>query len=147
MNLRFKEFFLMYESLSVTGVKITPEEMIKHAAVRNKKTGEILEGDFHYDARLLAWQKGWFPKSLTDRFPNGIRELSDEKDGDKIIHTILEDGFTTSKGRFLSREDALKIARNARQINPRMRPDDDMMQWYSNGPKVKDKYLRAEELF
>ncbi len=124
----------MFESLSITGVKITPQEKIQHAAVRNRKTGEILEGDFHYDAQMLAWQKGWFPKNITDRFHNGIRELADEKDGYDIINQILEDGFTTSNGRFLSREDALKLARIARQIKPHMHPDDE------------DPYLRAEEL-
>ena len=136
----------MYENLSITGVKITPEESILHAAIRNRKTGEIIEGDFHYDAQNIAWKNGWFPKSITDTFLNGIRELSDEKNGRKIIEDIIEDGFTTSKGRFLSREDALKIARASRQVNPKMRPDDDMMKHYSNGPKVKDIYLRAEEL-
>jgi hypothetical protein len=144
--MRFKRFFLLYENLSITGAKITPEESISSAAVKNKKTGEIIEGDFHYDAQTTAWKNGWFPKSITDKFLNGIRELQDEKDGYKIINDILEDGFTTSKGRFLSRQDALKIARAARQINPRMRPDDDMMKQYSSGPKIKDIYLRSEEL-
>lgn len=144
--MRFKRFFLLYENLSITGVKITPEESISSAAIRNKKTGELIEGDFHYDAQKIAWEKGWFPKSITSKFLNGIRELTDEKDGYKIINDILEDGFTTSEGRFLSRQDALKIARAARQINPRMRPDDDMIKHYSDGPKVKDIYLRSEEL-
>lgn len=144
--MRFKKFFLLYENLSIAGVNITPEESISNAAVRNKKTGEIIEGDFHYDAQTTAWNKGWFPKNITDKFLNGIRELQDEKDGYTIMNNILEDGFTTSKGRFLSRQDALKIARAARQINPRMRPDDDMISHYSGGPKVKDIYLRSEEL-
>jgi hypothetical protein len=144
--MKFKKFFLVYESLSIAGTRITQDESIKSASVRNRKTGEILEGDFHYDARMLAWEKGWFPKSVTSRFLNGIRELADERNGDEIIDGVLEDGFTTSKGRFVSREEALKLARAARQVNPRMRADNDMMKHYSNGPMVKDIYLRAEEL-
>lgn len=62
------------------------------------------------------------------------------------MYQYLEDGFTTTKGRFLSRQAALILARKARQVNPQMRPDDDWMQVSSDGEMVKDDSLRAEEL-
>lgn len=69
-------------------------ETIKWAAVKDSK-GNIYEGNVHNEARKLAVDSG---KVKPDDF----------------LHT----GFLTSKKRFVSREEAARIAENAHQVEP-----------------------------
>ncbi|HEY4489064.1 MAG TPA: hypothetical protein VJA87_01125 [Candidatus Paceibacterota bacterium] len=77
--------------------KTTPEggvEKITAAAIRCE--GVIFSGSTHADAFLA------------------LKEKSPEWNWDE--HT-LEDGFVTSSGRFVSREEASQIAKNANQLD------------------------------
>lgn len=156
LNRPYVESFIQLFEGGIEGTKVTPDEAITACAVRNLKTGEIIEDDYHYEAWEAAWRKGWF-KEVGERWPYfadaSLKEILDIQPGERgtpggyeMIGEYIEDGFVTTKGRFLGREEALAIARKARQVNPRMRPDDDMVQINSDGEKVFDRFLRAEEV-
>jgi hypothetical protein len=89
-----------------------------------------------------AWDRGWYAPVLAQivekgkRLPDSLRQFYNMYDYD-LLDGVTEDGFMTTKGRFLSRNEALQIAREARQLNANRSG----MSW-----DEEDPYLRAEEV-
>lgn len=83
---------------------ITKPETITSAATRIKKTGEIFTGPIHFDSTVKAMESAKIPDTAKG-FPRIAKEL--------------EDGFVTSTGRFVTAEEALKIAQVAKQKSPK----------------------------
>jgi hypothetical protein len=85
------------------------QERVVAAALKIK--GKVYTGVYHPDAMWDAWDKGAFPKYKTmDAF-----QMAWE---DGKIHAD-EEGFVTSTGRFIGREEAFDIAAKAKQIDPK----------------------------
>jgi hypothetical protein len=133
---------LLKESISISGVPITRDEKISCAAVRHTKTGEVIECDWHAAGREEAWDRGWYAPVLAKladegkRIPDNLRQFFNMYDYE-LLDEVTEDGFMTTKNRFLSRGDALQLARDARQLNANRSG----MSW-----DEEDPYLRAEEV-
>ena len=87
-------------------------EQIESPASRWRKTGKVYTGVVHSDAMENALATGDFPTKA-----RSLEELSNESDS---AHAQFEGGFDhgflTARGRFVSRNDAYKIARKARQL-------------------------------
>ena len=96
--------------------KIAALETITQAAIRDPKTGEVYTGWRHCFIGLEMIQKGYCKKP----YPGGSAQ-----------------GFVTNTGRFVSREEALKIATDAKQKiikkhgNPNLLYSEDV--WDING--------------
>ena len=81
--------------------KLTNLETIQAAAVRSPKTGGVWTGPMHFVALQKATQElGIGPQQISEFFPDAS----------------VDQGFVTSKGRFVSREDAFRLAERANQI-------------------------------
>jgi len=86
-------------------------EFVKSAAVRHNE--EIFEDRTHPEGT----DKAILQYGITD--PNSKEYRAKLWDGDDF-----EEGYTTTKGRFLNREDALKLARRGRQLERHADPED-----------------------
>jgi len=86
-------------------------EHVKAAAFRDPETGHVTEGDYHVDAELNS--------------PRADRLRSEGyEDGGAVIEKMMfqlgeafhdAEGFVTSTGRFVSRHEALTVAKAAEQ--------------------------------
>lgn len=78
-------FIQLFEG-GIEGTKITPDESIKACGVRNRKTGEVIEDDFHYEAWETAWRRGWL-KDIGERYPYfqdaTLKEILDIQPGER----------------------------------------------------------------
>lgn len=81
------------------GGGVSVPETVKSAALRIPSTGEVFEGANH----------GHAFGDIMDKYPN--------LDMNNFGKLGIQDGFTTSKGRFISREEAMSLAIRRNQLN------------------------------
>lgn len=105
-----KRPFAEQKNLAVPQHFIDEAAKFMPAAIKNKETGEIAEGETHYHATIAAAKAGWFGKDLKENphdFPDNVRG----KEWDRVINSF-EDGFTDPKTKeFLSRTEAYDRAK------------------------------------
>jgi hypothetical protein len=132
----------MLLEFSIKGVSINDEEKITACGVRNIKTGEVIACDWHADGREEAWDRGWYAPFLErlanedKKIPDSLRQLDNMYDYE-VLNEFTEDGFLTTKDRFLTRTEALDLARQTRQLNKNR---------LGHSWDEEDPYLRAEEV-
>jgi hypothetical protein len=90
-------------------------ERVTEVATRDLASGQVFTGASHMESTQAAW------KAL-GREPKGSPWLRDEQ-----VFEGLEQGFLTSEGRFVSREEAAKIAERAAQYKEAGYPKYDSM--------------------
>lgn len=76
-----------------------PERVVA-AAFRNRQDGRLLYGGTHTDVLFAAEAKGLLPPG---------------KEPEEVFFNEWEDGFFTDRGRFVDRDEAMELARTARQ--------------------------------
>ena len=97
-------------------------ERIVAAAIR-LFDGSVFSHATHYDAIWAALDAGAFP-AFTNITEEGRAAFADTvQSGELFEAQSIEDGFVTSEGRFVGRDEALFIAESAQQVRSKMRYD------------------------
>lgn len=107
-------------------VLLGDREAIRAAAIRFPD-GKVIEGTFHADCWLIAYDQGYVAEQMGDEFTAEFL----------IQKYKAEEGFTTTQGRFVDREEAYRIAIAAQQ-----RPPEHGTDFHSlDSHDVADEYL------
>lgn len=90
------------------------------AAAIRLSDGRVFSHATHHDAIWVAFDAGAFPAfaTTTEEGRDAFAEVL--QSGEFFEGRSLEDGFTTSNGRFVGRQEAFQIARSARQVRAEM---------------------------
>lgn len=93
------------------------------AAAIRLSNGTVFSDATHHDAIWVAFDAGAFP-AFAHTTEDGRDSFADAlQAGGFFDGQSMEDGFRTSKGRFVTREEAFYIARSARQVQANMPHD------------------------
>jgi hypothetical protein len=102
-----KEYMNWYKIAQNNSILFDPEERISEAAYYNLETGHIFRGFTHMEAMSKAFKVKEFYKK------ESYKTVEEGKGGDVQIAVV--DGYITTKGRFITREEAKELTKKLKE--------------------------------